>query len=59
MYDVGMSECLTCTSRASCCSARLSQAQIPTFASSSVRDQKKGGGSKGGLLALAGRKCFS
>ena len=26
------SECLTCTFRASCCSARLSWAQVPTFA---------------------------
>ena len=32
------SECLTCTFRASCCSARLSRAQVPTFAVSSVRD---------------------
>ena len=33
------SECLTCTFRASCCSARLSWAQVPTFAGSSVRDR--------------------
>ena len=26
------SECLTCTFRASCCSARLSRAQVPAFA---------------------------
>ena len=49
------SECLTCTFRASCCSARLSQAQVPAFPSSSVRDMtKKGGGSKGGPPALQG-----
>ena len=35
------SECLTCTIRASCCSARLSRAQVPTFAGSSVRDGEK------------------
>ena len=34
------SECLTCTFRVSCCSARLSGAQVPAFASSSVRDRK-------------------
>ena len=33
------SECLTCTVRASCCSARLSRAQVPTFAGSFVRDR--------------------
>ena len=33
------SECLTCTFRASCCSARLSQAQLP--AGSSVLDRKR------------------
>ena len=32
------SECLTCTFRESCCSERLSRAQVPTFADSSVRD---------------------
>ena len=43
------SECLTCTLRASCCSARLSRAQVLAFAGSSVRDRTpKGGGSKGG-----------
>ena len=31
-------ECLTCTFRASCCSARLSRAQVPAFADSSIRD---------------------
>ena len=38
-----------CTFRASCCSARLSRAQITAFADSSVRDRKKKGwgGSKG------------
>ena len=33
------SECLTCTFRASCCSARLSRAQVPAFAGSSVWDR--------------------
>ena len=32
------SECLTCTFRASRCSARLSRALVPDFAGSSVRD---------------------
>ena len=35
------SECLTCTFRASCCSARLSRAQVQAVAGSSVRDRKK------------------
>ena len=33
------SECLTCTFRESCCSTRLSWAQVPVFASSSVLDR--------------------
>ena len=33
------SECLTCTFRASYCSTRLSRAQVPAFAGSSVRDR--------------------
>ena len=33
------SECLTCTFRASGCSARLSRAHVPAFAGSSVRDR--------------------
>ena len=41
------SECLTCTIRVSCCSARLSRAQVPAFAGSSVRDWKRGGGGGG------------
>ena len=48
------SECLTCTFRAGCCSARLSRAQVPAFAGSSVRNRKKGEGSKGERPALAG-----
>ena len=36
------SQCLTCTFRASCCSARLSRAQVPAFAGSSVRDRDQG-----------------
>ena len=35
------SECLMYTFRASCCSTRLSRAQVPAFAGSSVRDRKK------------------
>ena len=43
------SVCLTCTFRASCCSARLSRAQVQAFAGSSVRDrEKKGEGVRGG-----------
>ena len=33
------SECLACTFRANCCSARLSRAQIPAFVGSSIRDR--------------------
>ena len=33
------SECLTCTFKASCCSARLSRAQVPEFARCYVRDR--------------------
>ena len=41
-----------CTFRASCCSARLSRAQVPGFAGSTVRDrEKKGGGSKRGACS--------
>ena len=40
------SECLTCAFKASCCSARLSRAQVPAFAASSVRDRKKRGGGR-------------
>ena len=44
----------TCTCRASCCSVSLSQAQVPAFAGSSVRDRKKkrggGGGREGNVL---------
>ena len=51
------SECLTCTFRASCCSARLSGAQEPAFASSSVWDREiKAGGSKGVPPAQAGTR---
>ena len=45
------SESSMCTFRASCCSARLSRAQVPTFAGSSAWDRKKRGeGMKGGCL---------
>ena len=52
-----------CTFRASCCSARLSQAQVPAFTGSSVRERKKkrgggGGGNKGGPPALAGTREY-
>ena len=53
------SECLTCTFRASCCSARLSRAHALAFAGSSIQDRKKkGGGSKGGPPALAGTREY-
>ena len=45
------SECLTCTFRASCCSAHLSWAQVPAFTGSSVQDRKKrGAGVRGDRL---------
>ena len=37
-------QCLTCTFRASCCSAHLVRAQVWAFADSSVWDRKKKGG---------------
>ena len=45
-----MSECLTCTFRASYCSACLSWAQVPAFSGSSVWDRikKLGEGVRGG-----------
>ena len=56
-----MSECLTCTFRASCCSARLSRAPVLTFTGSSVQDRKKkggGGSKKGGPPAVAGTREY-
>ena len=51
------SECLTCTFRTSCCSTRLSQAQVQAFASSSCQGQgKEGGGSKGGTACTGGNQ---
>ena len=52
------SECLTCTFRASCCSARLSQ--VPAFTGSSIRDRKTGGGEGvwGEPPALAGTREY-
>ena len=52
------SECLTCTFRASCCSARLSRAQVTAFAGSSVRDrgEKWGEGVRGGGAWTGGYK---
>ena len=44
--EVGSSQCLTCTFRGSCCSARLSRAQVPAFAGSFVRDRVGGGGGR-------------
>ena len=48
------SECLTCTFKARCCSARLSRAQVPAFVGSSVRDRKKLGGTKRGTACTGG-----
>ena len=51
------SEVLTSTFRTSCCSARLSRAQVPTHAGTSVQDRKrKGEGRGGGGPALSGYK---
>ena len=53
------SECLTCTFRASCCSARLSRTQVSAFVGSSVRNRKKKvGGRKEGPPALAGTREY-
>ena len=54
------SECLTCTFRASCCSARLSRAHALAFAGSSIQDRKKkrGEGVRGGPSALAGTREY-
>ena len=48
------SECLTCTYRARCCSARLSRAQVP--APLSGKGENRGGGSKGGGACTGGYK---
>ena len=53
------SECLTCTFRQSCCSARLSRAQVTAIAGSSVRDSGKkvgvmGEGGGGWVTACTG-----
>ena len=52
------SECLTCTFRASCCSARLSWTQVSGFAGSSPRDRnkkkKEAEGVRGGGTACTG-----
>ena len=45
--QVRSGQCLTCTFRASCCSARLSRAQVTAFAGSSVWNRKKKGGGEG------------
>ena len=53
------SECLTCTFRASCCSACMSRAQVPAFTGPSVRDRKKkrgGKGVRGGTACTGGYK---
>ena len=53
--DQVRSEYLKCIFRASWCSARLSRAQIPDFAYSSVRDKKQwGGGEELGETACTG-----
>ena len=50
------SECLTCTFRASCCSARLSRAQVLAFAGFVCPGQeiKKGGGGSKGVFDCTG-----
>ena len=60
VYTIGQvrSECLTCIFRARCCSSRLSRAQVPDFAGSSLRDREKRGGSKGEPPALAGTRDY-
>ena len=50
------SECLTCTSRAICCSARLSRTQVPVPLS--WIGKKRGGESKGGPPALVGTREY-
>ena len=51
-----------CTFRTSCCSSRLSRAQVPAFAGSSVRDRRKSGevirgvGGGGGTACTGGYK---
>ena len=51
------SACVTCTFRANYCSARLSRAQVPAFAGSSVRDRgKKGVGVREGGACTGGFK---
>ena len=51
------SECLTCTFRASFCSARLSRAQVLAIAGSSVQDRTtKRGGRGGGSVCTGGYK---
>ena len=61
------SESLTCTFRTSCCSARLSRAQVSAFVGFSVRNRKRKGGGKrwwwrggvwGGGAALAGTREY-
>ena len=44
------SECLTCTFRAGCCSARLSRAQVPTSPVPLSGTGKKGKGVRGNGL---------
>ena len=43
-------ECLTCTFRASCCSARLSRAQVPAVPLSGTGGGGEGGGVRGDRL---------
>ena len=51
------SECLTCTFRASCCSARLSLGTGTAFVGSSIRDRRKRGeGVKGDRPCTGGYK---
>ena len=48
------SECLTCTFRASCCSARLSRTQVPVPLSGA--EKKNGGGGGGGGGGIGSRR---
>ena len=64
LREVRSGQCLTCTFRASCCSARLSRAQVQAFHRFlDLGQEKKGGGGSngegvrgGGAPALEGTK---
>ena len=50
------SECLMCTFRTSCCSVRLSRAQVPAFSGSSVRGRTKREEGVRGIACTGGYK---